>query len=365
MDSPLRSWRKLRSARRLLAAAAGLVAEQQLESGVLLDVANHYANEVHPVADEDQGRRLVRALAHGYALRVSEEQQGTARPVPLAIAAAIAPARAQGRPAAAVAHAVDSACGEPGRGAPAGLPAPPPLGARGWRRAVETLAPGPADPRSDTAHALAYGYLVRCAEAALAAGEGGSLLAPDAPELPSLDALLHVTDARLAAGDELFASPEARVALVLGVLHGLGLEEAAEATRETAVAAARAGYAFRRAEEDGGLRADRVEVLEDACESEALRELQRWDALQALAWELADGPATAGGASSRASALELLAGHPDRGDAIASLADAAARHIGAVLTALPIADTLRAVRFGYALRAAEAGVPQPGSTGSS
>lgn len=325
-------------ARRLLAESARLVAEQQLESAVLLEVANHYANEVHGVGTEQEGRRLVRMLAHGYALRVSEERLGLARPAPLGVTAAVADAGALARhaPAVAVARAVDPLAGPPGFGPAEGLPAPAPLGPRGWRRAVESFSNGEQGVRGDLSHSLTYGYLVRCAEVALATGDGGSLLAPDTPLLASLDTLLHTVDSLLASGDGLFSGSEARVALVLGVLHGLGLEAAAEAARDTAVASARAGYAFRRAEEDHGLAGS------GAAGRPALADgLPVWDALQIAAWE---------------TAVDSLPGHPERGAALAGLADSAAQHVGALLTGLPVADALRAVRFGYALRAAEDGI---------
>jgi len=185
------------------------------------------------------------------------------------------------------------------------------------------------------AHALAYGYLVRCGEVALEAGEGGSLVAPDAPSMPSVDTLLHTVDTLLATGDALFSGEDPRVALVLGVLHGLALEHGHEAARETAVAAARAGYAFRRAEEDHGLAGAAAGAPVAGPVPDGL---PMWDALQIAAWEVT---------------IKMLPGHPERGATLASLADAAARDVGALLTGLPPAAALRAVRFGYALRAAE------------
>lgn len=324
-----------RAARDLLAQAGRLVAEQQLESEVLLDAANHYANDVHGIRDENQGRGLVRCLAHGYALRVAEEQAGAPRPAPLAVAAAIAAAGSRRRvPAAVVLATVDAAMGRAGTGPPAGLAPPRPLGGRGWRQAGEALCAEPAAADGDVAHALAYGYLVRCAEA----GDGGALLAPDGPELPSVESLLHTVDALLAAGDALFAGESSRVALVLGVLHGLGLEHGHEAARETAVAAARAGYAFRRAEQQHGLAGAEAGAAPGSAAG-APEGVPGWDALQIAAWE---------------TRIETLPGHPERGAALAVLADAAASDVGGLLTGLSPADGLRAVRFGYALRAAAA-----------
>lgn len=333
--------RRDRVARDLLAQAGRLVAEQQLESEVLLDAANHYANDVHGVRDEDQGRRLVRCLAHGYALRVAEERAGAPRPVPLAVAAAIsAPGSRRRAPAAVVLDTVDATAGPAGTGPPAGLAPPRLLGERGWRRAGDSLCAEPAAADGDVAHALAYGYLVRCAEAALGAGEGGALVAPDGLELPSVDSLLHTVDALLAAGDALFSSEPARVALVLGVLHGLALEHGHDAARETAVAAARAGYAFRRAEQEHGLAGAAAGAAPGGAAPKPAG-VPGWDALQITAWEVS---------------IETLPGHPERGAALAALADAAARDVGGLLTGLHPTDGLRAVRFGYALRAAE-GVP--------
>lgn len=329
--------RQRTGARRLLADSARLVAEQQLESAVLLELANHYANEVHGVGAEEDGRRLVRMLARGYALRVVEESLGLARPAPLGLTAAMAAAGMVARhaPAVAVARAVDPVAGPPGFGPAEGLPAPAPLGPHGWRRAAESFSDGEPGVRGDLSHALSYGYLVRCAEVALATGDGGSLLAPDAPMLASLDTLLHTVDSLLASGDGMFSGAEARVALVLGVLHGLGLEAAAEAARDTAVASARAGYAFRRAEEEHGLAGSGTAGRPAPADG-----LPAWDALQIAAWEIA---------------VDALPGHPERGAALADLADSAGQHVGALLTGLPIADALRAVRFGYALRAVEGG----------
>lgn len=307
--------------------AARLVADHQLESQVLLDVANHYANEVHGVLSPTEGRVLVQALARGYALRVAEEDAGSTPPVTPALARAVDEERGRWPGAlGTVIAAVDGVAGLPS-GAVSG--------------------PG---RRLDDEHAFGYGYLVRSAEMALADD-------PQPAVAASLDDLLARTDALLGTGDDLFGGEESRVALVLGVLHGLELDDAPSAAREIAVAAARAGFALRRAEEERGLAGACPRLaawLRRMAQERA--DVPMWDAAQMAAWEAVDD---APGRERRCPSLTKLPGHPERGAAFAQLADAAARDVGALLTGLAPADAVRAARFGYALRAAEWSTREP------
>jgi hypothetical protein len=161
----------------------------------------------------------------------------------------------------------------------------------------------------------------------------------------------------------LFVGEVTKVALVLGVLHGLELEAGSEPAREAAVAAARAGFALRRAEEDAGVARGASPPL-SAWLRRARRtraDLALWDAMQVAAWEALEPVRTSGADRDGDPPPQLTVppGHPDRGAAFAELADAVGIDVGAVLGGLPPGEIVRAVRFGYLLRIVEASLPAP------
>lgn len=172
------------------------------------------------------------------------------------------------------------------------------------------------------------------------------------------EVLIEATDALLARGDDAFGLRDARIALILGVVHGMGLEQAFPAQREIAVAVARAGYALRSAEEQLDAVTDRAPLMGLLAGIEQERkDLLHWEAMQIAAWEVTDDPelprfadlVDPGG----------LAGHPQRDEALALLADVAIENFG---TGTPLGDLtqgdgVRAARFGYALRIAERSLP--------
>lgn len=175
----------------------------------------------------------------------------------------------------------------------------------------------------------------------------------------ALDGLLEATDAVVARGDDAFDLRDTRIALILGVVHGLRLESAYAAQRETAVALARAGYALRRAEEHFELAPAGAPLAELLLALEKERtDLPHWEAMQIVAWETADDPSL-----ERFSDLvdvSALAGHSQRDQAMATLIRAAVETFG---TGTPVGslaedEGLRAAWFGYALRIAERSLPE-------
>lgn len=162
----------------------------------------------------------------------------------------------------------------------------------------------------------------------------------------------------MAAGDNAFEVRDTRIALVLGAVHGLNLEDALPAPREIAVAVARAGYALRRAEEDLDQVAAGAPLTGLLAGVEAERaDLLHWEAMQIAAWETAEDPALERFCDVVDPAQ--LAGHPLRDDAVAVLVDAGIESFG---TGTPVGNlsrdaALRAARFGYALRVAERSLP--------
>lgn len=165
--------------------------------------------------------------------------------------------------------------------------------------------------------------------------------------------LLEEVDRLLGKGDAIFAVRDTRVALVMGVVHGLRLEADRDVPRETAVAAARAGYALRCVDESPG---SPLRALICAIERERA-DLPHWEAMQIVAWEHADDATM-----TRFADLvegEVLALSGDAENVLGQVADAAVDTFG---TGTPIGnltgfDARRAARFGYALRIAEQSLP--------
>lgn len=171
-------------------------------------------------------------------------------------------------------------------------------------------------------------------------------------------ALIEATDALLARGDDAFELRDSRIALVLGVVHGMGLEDAFPGQREIAVAVARAGYALRRVEEQFEVVAVEAPLTCLVAGVEHERDgLLHWEAMQIVAWEATDDPQLTR-FTDLVDATDL-AGHPQRDEALALLADAAIESFG---TGTPIGSLsheqgVRGARFGYALRMAERSLP--------
>ena len=119
--------------------------------------------------------------------------------------------------------------------------------------------------------------------------------------------------------------PRHRGGTAAGVVHGLACEDAPTPLKDDLADAARGGYALRRAEEDAGCGPARDAALRDWLVAAEARDagLLHWEAMQAAAWAMEGGEPPA------------PAGHPERGAALAQVAEAA----GA-------ADALRAARCG-------------------
>lgn len=175
-------------------------------------------------------------------------------------------------------------------------------------------------------------------------------------------ALLEAIDQLLAGGDDLFGVRDTRVALVLGVVHGLKLEQDLPTPREAAVAGARAGYALRCAEERVGEVVDPapLRALIEALEQERA-DLPHWEAMQIVAWELVEDPELERFAD-LVDARELD-GHAGRPMVVETLAEAALKSFGTgtPIGALSEGDARRAVVFGYGLRIAERSLPDDDS----
>ena len=299
---------------------------------LLLAAAEHYANAVEHVATEEEGRAVCEMVARGYAVRVAEEERGLAAPVPTELAESGAPIVTAARLA------------QDDRGRAAGLFA---LGAPAWlelaawgRRAAEAASAARQQaagrrPRAalvESERAFACGYALRCCEQRTPP----ALERSGHPRPPSVHALLRSADALLERGPGLYALRDTEVALAAGVVHGLALENAPKPLKDDLADAARAGYALRRAEEDAGFGPERDAALRDWLVATEARHagLLHWEAMQAAAWAMEGGEPPE------------PVGHPDRDAALQRVAEAA----GA-------ADALRAARFGYALRCAEASLP--------
>ncbi len=321
------------AARELAVRAGALFAGQQLESTLLLSAAEHYANSVEHVATEEEGRAVCEMVARGYAVRVAEEERGTAVRVPTGLAQS-------GDPIAVAARLAP-------RGRAAALFA---LGGPAWRElaawgrcaaeaasAARQQAAGgrPRPALVDSERAFAFGYALRCCEQRTPAVLERFELAGD-PRPLSLHALLRSADALLERGPGLYAVRDTEVALAAGVLHGLAGEDAPKQLKDDLADAARGGYALRRAEEDAGFGSARDAALRDWLVATEARHagLRHWEAMQAAAWAMEGGEPPE------------PAGHPERDAALALVAEAA----GA-------GHALRAARFGYALRCAEASLP--------
>ncbi len=317
---------------------------------MLLFAAERYANDVERVPGEDEGRTVCHAIGLGFAVRAVEEKAGRAAPVPLGMAppSFTDPAGEIGDLAARL-SAPDGMRLEAEPGVLADLFAP---GFAVWqdlsercRRAAASASlnrrralheqSGQADRGAfpalvDYERAIRFGYLVACFETAAAP--------PRATPGWRVDALERV-DALLARGAELYALRDTEVALVVGAVHGTGLESASEEDKDPVISAARAGFALRVAEEeqDGGAERKLPELTDSLALAQARDpRLMHWDAAQALAWEIVDGDAD----------LPVPAGHAGAMDRIvAALAAGEPELIG------------RACRFGYALRCAEGSLP--------
>jgi hypothetical protein len=327
-----------------------LYASQELESGVLLQAAEQYANTIEQVAGEEEGRAVCHAIGLGFALRRLEEAEGAAAPVPDGF---VPPAL--GDPAAHVGDAAARLTApfgirlEDEPGVLAELFAP---GFETWRdlsrRCRETVAAASLGRRRtllelggraaagvavpalvDYERAFRFGYVVACLEAAT--------VPPPCPPPPFGDLLERVDDL-LARGAGLYAVRDSEVALVVGVVHGMGLEVAPAGEKDGVISAARAGFALRAAEEAAGFAEAKLPALTDCLAVAGARDptLLHWDAAQALAWELVDGeegpPCPAGHEAHMARLVAAL-----DGDEPALLE--------------------RACRFGYALRCAEGSLP--------
>ena len=322
------------AARELALRADELFAEQQLESTLLLSGAEHYANAVEHVATEEEGRAVCEMVARGYAVRVTEEERGTAVPVPTELAES-------GDPIVTAARLAQDDRGGAARLLALGEPAWRELAA--WGRCAaeaasatrQQAAGGRSRPALvDSERAFAFGYALRCCEqrtpAALELFELGN------PRPLSLHALLRGADALLERGPGLYAVRDTEVALAAGVVHGLAGEDAPKPLKDDLADAARGGYALRRAEEDAGFGPARDAALRDWLVATEARHagLLHWEAMQAAAWAMEGGEPPE------------PAGHPERDAALARVAEA-----------VGIGDALRAARFGYALRCAEASLP--------
>jgi len=326
-----------------------LYASQTLESDALLPAAEHYANAVEQVTGEEEGRAACHAIGLGFALRRLEEADGAAAPVPPHL---MPPAL--GDPATQVSEAAARHSAPLGirledePGVLAELFAP---GFEAWRRlsrrcretaagaslerrrALLALSGRGDDPETapalvDYERAFRFGYLVACLETA-------AVRPPRPPAAPA--DLLERVDDLLARGAGLYAVRDTEVALVVGLVHGMGLELAPAGEKDAVISAARAGFALRAAEEAAGLAEAKVPALTDSLALAQARDpaLLHWDAAQALAWELVDResgpPASDGHEAAEARLLAALDGEP--------------------------AAVQRACRYGYALRCAEGSLP--------
>lgn len=323
---------------------------QSLESDVLLPAAEHYANAVEQVSGEEEGRAVCHAIGLGFALRRVEEAEGAAAPLPDSLVRPTIgdPAAAIADDAARLTAPLDLRL-EDEPGVLAELFAP---GFDAWRdlsrRCRQTAAAaslrrrrallelgGQAAGREiapalvDYERAFRFGYVVACLEAAT--------VRPPPPPPASAD-LLERVDELLARGAALYGVRDTEVALVVGVVHGLGLEAAPAGDKDGVISAARAGFALRAAEEAAGLAESKLPELTDCLAVAESRDpaLLRWDAAQALAWELVDGD----------DELPRPAGH-----------EAVKGQLVGALDGDDPAITERACRFGYALRCAEGSLP--------
>jgi len=328
-----------------------LYESQSLESDVLLQAAEHYANAIEHVAGEEEGRAVCHAIGLGFALRGIEQANGAAAPVPDGLAPRVIrdSAAASVTDAAARLSAPVGIRLEDEQGVLAELFAP---GFDAWRdlsqrcrqtaaaaslrRRRRLLAPGGhavdrgiAPALVDYERAFRFGYVVACLEAV-------TVRPPRPPAAPV--ELLELVDDLLARGADLYGVRDTEVALVVGVVHGMGLEVASAGDKDRVVSAARAGFALRVAEEAVGLAEAKLPALTDCLAQTEARDpaLLHWDAAQALAWELVDGrrgpPCPAG---HEAVWAQLVAGLDSDEPALAE----------------------RACRFGYALRCAEGSLP--------
>lgn len=326
-----------------------LYESQSLESEVLLPAAEHYANAIEQVTGEDEGRAACHAIGLGFALRRLEEAGAAAAPLPEGLVPpALGDPVSQVTDAAARLSAPLGLRLEDEPGALAELFAP---GFDDWRQlarrcrqtaaaaslqrrrvllALSGSAPEPeaAPALVDYERAFRFGYLVACLERAT--------VRPARPPAAPADLLERVDDL-LGRGAGLYAMRDTEVALVVGVVHGMGLEPAPADEKDAVISAARAGFALRAAEEAAGLAEVKLPALTDALALAEARDLTllHWDAAQALAWELADShdgpPRPDGHGATRSRLLAALDGEP--------------------------AGAERACRYGYALRCAEGSLP--------
>lgn len=327
-----------------------LYASQELESGVLLQAAEHYANTIEQVVGEEEGRAVCHAIGLGFALRRIEEADGAAAPVPDRL---VPPAIAE--PPAAVADAAARLTApfgirlEDEPGVLAELFAPgfetwrelsqrcretAAAASLGRRRRLVELGDRAADRGSvpaliDYERAFRFGYVVACLE--------GATVRRSRPPAPP-DDLLERVDDLLAKGAGLYRVRDTEVALVVGVVHGMGLEAAPAGDKDGVISAARAGFALRAAEEVAGLAEVKLPELTDCLAVAEARDpaLLHWDAAQACAWELVDG---------------------DEGPPCPGGHEAQMARLVAALDGGEPALLERACRFGYALRCAEGSLP--------
>lgn len=180
-----------------------------------------------------------------------------------------------------------------------------------------------------------------------------------APEPAEPSAVIERVDAALARGDGMFALRDTHIALVMGTLHGLRLEGQTDAARETAVSAARAGYALAVAVGEDPDRAATprapLRTLIQTLERERPT-LMHWDAMQIAAWEAMEP-------SDELESLGLINRTEVHDDAqrtalFVELATAARDACSDLLSPLPLGDAVHAVRFGYGLRIAEESLPE-------
>ena len=326
-----------------------LHASQAIESQVLLFAAEHYANVVERVPGEEEGRMVCHAVGLGFALRTVEEAAGRAAPVPDGFAppSFADPAGEISEEAArlSAAHGVRL---EDEPGVLTELFAP---GFEAWRQLSErcrrTAASaslrrrrtflelsgrdfrGLAPALVDYERAFRFGYLVACLEA---------VSVRPLPRAGGPEDILERVDDLLTRGAGLYAVRDTEVALVVGVVHGSGLESASQGDKDAAISAARAGFALRVAEEEGGFVERKLPELTDSLALAEARNplLLHWDAAQALAWELVERDEDLSPPADHAAAMTRILGALDGGDP--GLVD-------------------RACRFGYALRCAEASLP--------